>query len=352
METSPLEELLLEIHKLQSIMIDVATRKVDFEDAKESYIEICGAVEVAIDLLQEDSIPVWNPNKFTTLQSWRDYWLNELSTYALRRQYIRELYIDLIIFIEDTLQKRASEISINKLLTVLEPNHLKSFLSEIQQLQSILTAVAGGRDIDVEEANYVELYQKLLTSIRNLQQLGLPLKNPNNFSSLWHWQNYWLCELDEYASRQQFVSELYAGLVKPIQKALQKYQQRSTSIEEFTVDLQRRFNEQISEQPLNSIPTNSIVIEKRTNTKTNAMPLGSTKALEADSTRAIAPQLSFASYRNLQPQKLRSYPRYCFLDVRRRFQFLFSVFKQEERGVCLVANHVILYRKRQAACSE
>ncbi len=296
METSPLEELLLEIHKLQSIMIDVATGKADFEDAKESYLEIYGAVEVAIELLQEDSIPVWNPNKFTTLQSWRDCWLSELSTYALRRQYIRELYIDLIIFIEDILQKRASEISINKLLTVLEPNHLKSFLSEIQQLQSILTAVAGERDIDVEEANYVELYQKLLTSIRNLQQVGLPLKNPNNFSSLWHWQNYWLYELDGYASRQQFVSELYVGLVKPIQKALQKYQQRSTSIEEFTVDLHRRFNEQILEQPLNFIPTNSIVIEKRTNTKTNAMPLESTKALEVDSTRAIALQPSPSSF--------------------------------------------------------
>jgi nucleoside phosphorylase len=296
METSPLEELLLKIHELQSIMIDVATGKADFRNEEESYTEIYESVDVTIELLQEDKIPVWNPNNFKSLKSWRAYWSDDLSTYALRRKYIRELYIDLIIFIEDALQKRASKDSINRFSEVISPDFLKDFLSEIQDLQAILIAVAGEKDIDVEEANYVKLYQKLLTSIRSLQQAGLPLKNPNNFSSLWHWQNYWLYELEGYASRPQFIGELYTSLVKPVQKALQKHQQRSTSIEEFTEDIRRRFNEQVSEQILASTSANSIVIEEETNSNPSAVLLGSKRALESDFTQSIASQSSVSYF--------------------------------------------------------
>jgi nucleoside phosphorylase len=293
MESSQLEELLLKIHKLQAIMIDVATRKADLNDASASYTEIYEAADLIIELLQEDGVPISNPNPFKALRSWYTYWSENLSTYAARRKYICDLYIGTITFIENTLQKQAFRTSASELSTILAPEWLTAFLNEIQKLQSILIAVAtGSGDIDTEDESYITLYQKTLSSIRSLQKSGIPLKNPNNFSSLWHWHSYWSSELEGYASRQQFVSELYTSIVKPIQKALQKHQQRSTSTKEFTEDLQRRFNEQIGEQfqALTTVGTGAI--EQNTNTKTNGLYATSTQVLEPDSMKSVTSQVT------------------------------------------------------------
>jgi nucleoside phosphorylase len=296
METRFLEELILKIHKLQSIMIDVATGKADSrdEDKRREYTKIYDDVSVTIELLQEDGITVWNPNQFQSLQSWYVYCSSELDDCKLRRQYIRNLYSDLIVFIEDSLQKRASESPVSQSLTNLAPDHLEFLLSEIEGLKSILRGVAGDRDINTEEASYIELYQKLLFSLRELQHIGIPLRNPNNFSSLWHWQNYWVCELDDYAARQEFVDNLYTSIVKPTQKALQRHQQRSTSIEEFINDLRRRFSDQLLEQSSISSVVKAGVIEQTSSTISIA-PSGSTQFLESDSTQSINSHSSVAS---------------------------------------------------------
>jgi nucleoside phosphorylase len=287
METNLLKELLLKIYKLQSIMIDVATRRANLNDISASYTEIYEAVDLIIELLQEDGIPISNPNSFNTLRSWCTHCSNNLSTYALRRKCVCDLYIDTITFIENTLQRKALGISTNKVSTTFQPEWLIDFLSKIKQIQSILIAVAtGSGDIDTQDADYIALYQDISLSIQSLQQAGLPLKNSNYFSSLWHWQSYWSSELEGYASREQFVTELYVNITKPVQKALQKHQQRLTSIEELTEDLQQRFSQQILEQPLALITVSNETAEQNVSTQANDLPARSLQVLEPDSTKS------------------------------------------------------------------
>lgn len=249
MDVNQLEELLPKIHQLQSIMINVATGKADYRDEDDTYMDLYEDVDSSISLLHEDRLIPSNPNNFKSLQDWRIHWKAEFDSYHSRRKYIYDLYLDFILYIEDILQKQAWEISHSELLSLIQPQLLKNFLIDIQKMQSILTEVSTGRgDIDVQEMDYVDLYQRTLLSVRNLQHYGIAIRNPNSFSSLWFWHSYWKSELEDYDSRQKFVRELYFGLSRLIQQSLQKYQQSTTLSEELTKDLQNRFNKQLEQQ--------------------------------------------------------------------------------------------------------
>jgi nucleoside phosphorylase len=295
MEISQIEELLNKIQSLQSIMIAVSTGEERIQDVEENYSHLYQEVDLDIELIQEEGLSVFNPNSFASLWDWYNYWSSNLNGYASRRKYVYDLYVDITNNLDHFVQNQVIQHTSNSLNDTLKPERLERLLREIEQLQVIMVNVAtDSASIQTEETSYVELHQVVSSYIRRLQQVGLQSKNPNDFSSLWHWHSYWKSELGDYASRRQFVGDLYTNIITPVQKALRRHQQRSTSIEEFTLDLQRRFNEQISEQPLPSTPTSSIVVEQKTNTKLGAVLIGSIKALDADSTRAIDTQLPAA----------------------------------------------------------
>jgi nucleoside phosphorylase len=300
METSQLEALLSKIEKLKSIMIDVSTGEAQIQDLEEAYTQIFREADLYIELLQEENtadsefmccISISNPNSFASLWDWYNYWSSNLDNYASRRKYIYDLYVGITDSIENALQKQFIHNETNISHDVLQPDKLETLLVEIQNLQSIMVDVAtGSASIQTEETGYIGLYQEVASCIRRLQQVGLPTKNPNSFSSLWHWHSYWKSELGNYASRRQFVGELYTSVVTPIQKALWKHQHRSTSIEQFVEDLERRFKNQVLEQPSDSVAV-STEADGDTNTKTLDVQARSTKILEADSTRATDTQL-------------------------------------------------------------
>jgi nucleoside phosphorylase len=251
MEIAEIKELLRKLQDMQSIMIAVATREADIQEMEEKYVKLFGEVDLDIELLEEENSLITNPNSFKSLWDWYNYWSSDLGKYADRRRYVYDLYTDLIDILEQSIQGQAyqNELENSNNIKITSPENLESLVVKIQELQSIMIAVATGpTSIQAEEESYISLYQEISSYIRKLQQTGLVNKNPNDFSSLWHWHSYWKAELDGYASRRSFIGELYESVVIPIQKALRKHQQKSTSIEQFTEDLHRRFNDQLSKQ--------------------------------------------------------------------------------------------------------
>src|SRR4028118_977579 len=107
MNPAQLEEFLTKIQKLQSIMIEVATRESEIEYEEEEYTELYREVALRFELLQEVGLSISNPNRFRSLWDWCDYYSSQLdNTYAARRKYIRDLYVSIAEPIEKSLYKQ------------------------------------------------------------------------------------------------------------------------------------------------------------------------------------------------------------------------------------------------------
>jgi hypothetical protein len=137
----------------------------------------------------------------------------------------------------------------------MEPEQFEEFLTKIQKLQSIMSEVATGESrIEYEEEEYTELYQEVALRFELLQEAGLSIVNPNDFSSLWDWYHYWSSQLDNtYPARRKYIRDLYVSIAEPIKKSLYKQSVQATSSEEFIQDLKRRLNPQASAQAPASI---------------------------------------------------------------------------------------------------
>jgi hypothetical protein len=106
----------------------------------------------------------------------------------------------------------------------VETAQLEELLENIQQLQQIMIDVATGKSrIQDEEEDYTELYQEVELNIEILQDDGLAISNPNNFSSLWDWCRHWKSQLDEAPSRRKYVYDRYTDIIDQIETALHKH---------------------------------------------------------------------------------------------------------------------------------
>jgi nucleoside phosphorylase len=272
MDITQIEGLISSIQNMQSIMIAVATRDAQIQEAEASYIELFEEVDLDIELLQEDGLSIANPNPFKSLWDWYGYWSSDLANYASRRRYVYDLYVDLINILEQCVQDKSCQPTTNSSIAweSFAVEKLEEYLAKIQDLQEIMIAVAtAASSIQEEESNYIDLYREISSYIHRLQQSGLAAKNPNNFGSLWHWHSYWKTELDGHASRRSFVRNLYESVTIPIQKALRKHRQKSTSIEEFLEDLQLRFNEQVSTEQIETVMLDSTKVTPIVNSSAN-----------------------------------------------------------------------------------
>ena len=84
--------LLQEIEAQKSLMIGVATGGPRIDDVNQEYKERRLRIKVLLNSCIQD-----DPNPFSDLWGWFEYWKNEpLPTYQSRREHINELYADLI----------------------------------------------------------------------------------------------------------------------------------------------------------------------------------------------------------------------------------------------------------------
>ncbi|MEX2374246.1 MAG: hypothetical protein WD942_01505, partial [Dehalococcoidia bacterium] len=80
---------------------------------------------------------------------------------------------------------------------------------EIEQQKALMVAVATGGP-RIQEVN-TEYRHRRSTLRRELEQLGLT--DPNPFADLWKWYGKWSTDLSSYASRREYVSDLYQPLL-------------------------------------------------------------------------------------------------------------------------------------------
>jgi uncharacterized protein (TIGR02391 family) len=120
---------------------------------------------------------------------------------------------------------------------------LENLLSKITQIQSIMVAVStGGPRIQDKESEYKKIYLQIESDISVLNEAGLNIKNNNNFRSLWDWYGYWSTNLPTYASRRQYIREIYSPIVNPIESFLYKREIGKTFSEDLVNDLNQIIN--------------------------------------------------------------------------------------------------------------
>lgn len=118
---------------------------------------------------------------------------------------------------------------------------LESLLKKIRQIQSIMVDVStGGSLIQEEEDEYIVIYLDIAADIESLAKDGLALTHNNSFRTLWDWYGYWSSRLPSDASRRQYVRELYAPLVDPIESALHRHRVDKTPLEDLIRDLAKQ----------------------------------------------------------------------------------------------------------------
>ena len=128
---------------------------------------------------------------------------------------------------------------------------LENLLKKIKEIQSIMVDVSTGESlIQEKEDEYIVIYLDITADIESLAKDGLALSHNNSFRTLWDWYGYWSSRFPSAASRRQYVGDLYAPLVNPIESALHKHRVDKTPLEDLIRNLAKRIETQpeVSEQ--------------------------------------------------------------------------------------------------------
>ncbi|BAZ68426.1 nucleoside phosphorylase-like protein [Fischerella sp. NIES-4106] len=277
MESTALEELLTNIQKLQSIMIEVATNPQEhrIQDHEEEYIELYVEIGSQIEDLQYEGLLIENPNNFQSLWDWYNYWKSKLSKLAWRGEYIHNLYQNVCNQIDIALFKQHVKVTSPELLDKeIEPTQIEELKTKIEKLQEIMIEVATEvnaiSSIQYNDENYRNLYQEVNFKIGILREKAISVSNPNQFRSLWQWYSFYSEQLESTKNaRREYVNKLYINFTKPIEKALKQYSSKSSSsTQEFIQDLKHRFNQLNSSVPItSSMPTASLSNSIQTSTE-------------------------------------------------------------------------------------
>ncbi|MEG3837395.1 TIGR02391 family protein [Microcoleus sp. AT8-A4] len=116
-----LEQLVQKISELQTLMVTVATGEARIQEKDDEYKQLYMEVSLKLESIQNEGFNVDNPNSFRSLWDWYNYWSAHLGTYALRRQYVGELYENVLTPFENTLYKhRANSMSSEELIDDLQ----------------------------------------------------------------------------------------------------------------------------------------------------------------------------------------------------------------------------------------
>ncbi|MFN6484278.1 MULTISPECIES: trypsin-like peptidase domain-containing protein [unclassified Nostoc] len=253
-----IEELLTKIQQLQSIMIAVSTDSYrnPIREKEKLYTKLYREIVDIIEFLAEEGVLIENHNPCKSLSDWRDRWSSLERGYALKGRYVHDLYTTSLSQIDLVLcQHYVEDKSHQQLVENWQISQFEDLIAKIKKLKGIMISVAIQGDpvylIKSEDEDYRKLYRELTLQISILRQIGIPILHPNNFRSLWQWYHYWSMNLEKsYDVRERYIDDLYENILKPIERALKKYHLQSTSSEEFIQDLQRRFKQKISIQPI------------------------------------------------------------------------------------------------------
>jgi hypothetical protein len=272
MDFQNIQNFITKIRHLQFIVSEIfnGTR---IQKKQEEYAQLYKEIQSDINLLHKEGIPISNPNNFSSLWDLYHHCSSERERRTSRQVCIYELYGNVLSQLEITFGRRYVEASLDNFIQELDPSHLEATIARINELKEILSVATRKSEIQYEEEGYQQIYQDIALQIGIFQALGLPISNPNPFRSLWQWYEHWPSSRINYSSSDEYIDELYASLVEPIQTTLKKHQGRKTSSEDFFRDLKGHFEQQASAQTIASIsmpPTQVINTSNEHTTETTS----------------------------------------------------------------------------------
>ncbi|MEA5594808.1 hypothetical protein [Rivularia sp. UHCC 0363] len=298
MKPEKIEELLVKIEKIQSIMIDVATCQSNIRDEEESYQEHYQDIDITIEFLNEENLDIIHINEFDNLRKWYNFYSdNDLNTQA-RKKHVYELYPDIINQLENYLYNNFDKSKEKNDLDDFDISQIEKFLKNLEGIKSIMTDVATKKSkLEDYEEIYIKIWQDIAFQIRQLGIIGVPITNPNKFRTLSHWKAYYSCELEKYQYRRDYVSNLYSNIITPINKATTRYHSIGSSVEDFVEYLKRYLTEAQSIPSISNLreETDQLVSTKNINASS---PQRKIKELGIDSNsdltelRVISPVIS------------------------------------------------------------
>ncbi|NIS62442.1 MAG: hypothetical protein GTO13_17600, partial [Proteobacteria bacterium] len=103
MNSRQLENLLMKIWQIQSIMVSVSTGEAQIQEMEDEYIQLYLDIATEIETLAKGGVTLSHKNPFRSLWDWYGYWSSRLPTYTSRRQYVLKLYAPLVNPIEGVL---------------------------------------------------------------------------------------------------------------------------------------------------------------------------------------------------------------------------------------------------------
>lgn len=139
---------------------------------------------------------------------------------------------------------------------VKEYNTKDDFINDIIFLRDLLISTSTGeKRIENENDSYISTYEKVDSVISKLD-----LENPNPFKTLWESYNYWSSNLDSYAKRRTYFSNLYYELLKLINTSnvndvvnIQLEYTNWDQINRTIADIKKQYNEAITCAQFNGI---------------------------------------------------------------------------------------------------
>ena len=89
-------------------------------------------------------------------------------------------------------------------------SHYADLLKEVEAQRNLMIAVStGGQEIDEVNQEYINRRQRIRSQLSSYD-----FEDPNPYSDLWSWHGKWSSgDLFTYASRRQYISELYSPLI-------------------------------------------------------------------------------------------------------------------------------------------
>ncbi|MEG4582349.1 TIGR02391 family protein [Microcoleus sp. MON1_C5] len=116
-----LEQLVQKIYELQTLMVTVATGEARIQEKDDEYKQLYMEVNLKLESLQNEGLNVDNPNSFRSLWDWHSFWSDDLRSYGVPHQLVRELYENVLTPFENTLYKhRANSMSSEELIDDLQ----------------------------------------------------------------------------------------------------------------------------------------------------------------------------------------------------------------------------------------
>ncbi|MEH2336468.1 hypothetical protein [Nostoc sp.] len=193
-QISQFEHLIVEIKKLKGIMISVAIQGETvylIKSEEENYIKLYREITLQISILREIGILVPHPNNFRSLWQWYKYWSFKLDKlYAVREEYIDNLYETVLKHIERALKKhRTQKTSVEEFLQDLKRRFNQVTYTQAITDSTILTPILSN-NVQTSNVKLNEIFQqKTSESIADSFSLA-PTKTVDNL--LFATENYGL----------------------------------------------------------------------------------------------------------------------------------------------------------------